>query len=68
MALQLALPLDADSRNDASLRQAWMRSGLSLPYELALRNPAIALCLRDLADAMRRKHGRKRRGYAVIPL
>jgi len=61
MALQLALPLEADSRNDAPLRQAWVRSGLSLPYELALPNRAIAICLRDLADAMRSKHGRRRR-------
>lgn len=37
MALQLALPLDADSRNDASLRQAWMRSGLSLSAVPATR-------------------------------
>ena len=62
MALQLALPLDADSRNEALLRQAWVRSGLSLPYEVALRNRAIAICLHHLADAIRRNHGRKRRG------
>ena len=62
MAMQLALPLEADSRNEAPLRHAWVRSGLSLPYELALRNRALAICLRDLADAMRRKHGRRRRG------
>jgi hypothetical protein len=64
MALQLNLPLDADSGNDAPLRQAWVHSGLSLPYEAALRNSAIAICLRDLADAMRRKHGRRRRGLS----
>ncbi len=62
MALQLALPLDADLRNEAPLRQAWVRSGLSLPYEVALQNRAISICLRDLAHAMRRKHGRMRRG------
>jgi hypothetical protein len=62
MALQLVLPLEADSRNEIPLRQAWVRSGLSLPYELALRNRAIAICLRGLADAMRIKHGGKRRG------
>jgi hypothetical protein len=62
MSLQLALPLDADSRSESSLRRAWMRSGLSLPYEVALRNRAIAICLCDLADAMRSKHGRRRRG------
>jgi hypothetical protein len=62
MVLQLALPLEADSRKEAPLRQAWVRSGLSLPYELALQDRAIAICLRCLADAMRTKHGRKRRG------
>ena len=62
MASQLALPFEADSRNEAPLRQAWVRSGLSLPYELAIRNRAIAICLRDLADAMRSRHGRRRRG------
>ena len=62
MSLQLALPLNTDSRSESSLRRAWMRSGLSLPYEVALRNSAISICLRDLADAMRSKHGRRRRG------
>jgi hypothetical protein len=62
MALQLALPLGADSRKEAPLRQAWIRSGLALPYELALQDRALAICLRCLADAMHRKHRRKRRG------
>ena len=62
MALQLALPLEANARREAPLRQAWLRSGLSLPYELALRDRALAICLRCLADAMQRKHRRKRRG------
>ena len=58
MGLQLALPLEGDSRKEAPLRQAWLRSGLTLPYELALRDRALAICLRCLADAM---HGRRRR-------
>lgn len=66
MALQLDLPLQADVRNEDRLRQAWVRSGLSLPYETALKDRAIEICLRCLADAMRRKHRgrlmRKRRG------
>jgi len=63
MDLQLALPLEADGRNEAALRQAWRRSGLSLPYELALRDRAISICLRCLADAMRaRPHRKKRHG------
>ncbi len=62
MDLQLALPLDADARNETALRAAWMRSGLSVPYELALQDRAIAICLRCLADAMRSRHRRKRHG------
>ncbi len=62
MSRQLALPLEADSRKDVPLRQAWVRSGLALPYELAVQDRAIAICLRCLADAMRSKHRRKRRG------
>ena len=62
MAMQLTLSLDADARREAPLRQAWLRSGLALPYELALRDRALAICLRCLADAMQRKRRRKRRG------
>ena len=61
MVMQLALPLETDSRKEAPLRQAWIRSGLQLPYELAMQDRALAICLRCLADAMHRKHGRKKR-------
>jgi hypothetical protein len=54
---QLSLPLDGDSRNEDALRAAWMRSGLSMPYHVALRNRPLAICLSCLADAMRRKAG-----------
>jgi hypothetical protein len=62
MAMQLALPLETDTRMEAPLRLAWARSGLALPYERALQDRAIAICLRCLADAMRRNKRRKRRG------
>ena len=62
MALQLALPLGEASRTEDPLRQAWIRSGLALPYELARQKPAIAICLRCLADAMQRNRRRRRRG------
>ena len=62
MTLQLALPLKEDSSKESPLHQAWVRSGLALPYELALRDRALAICLRCLADAMRRKRRRKCRG------
>ena len=54
---QLSLPLDGDTRNEDALRAAWMRSGLSVPYQVALRNRPLAICLSCLADAMRRKAG-----------
>ncbi len=62
MNVQLALPLEPDRRNESTLRQAWVRSRLTLPYELALQDRAIAICLRCLADAMRRKRRRERHG------
>lgn len=60
MALQRSLLLKENSLEDATLHRAWVHSGLSLPYELAVRNPALAICLRNLADATRSKHQRKR--------
>lgn len=55
MDLQLALPLEADSRNETALRLAWARSGLRVPYHVALQDRAYSICLRGLADAMGRK-------------
>ena len=55
MDLQLALPLEADPRNDAALRLAWARSRLPVPYHMALQDRAYAICLRCLAVAMQRK-------------
>ena len=64
MPLQLSLPLPPgeSSRELAPLQQAWVRSGLALPFELAQRDRAIAICLRCLAEAMQRNHARRRRG------
>ena len=61
---QLSLALDADSRNEEALRAAWTRSGLPLPYHVALRNRPLAICLSCLADAMHRKAGMDRHGGA----
>ena len=54
---QLSLPLEVDSRNEDALRAAWKRSGLPMPYHVALNNRPLAICLSCLADAMRRKDG-----------
>lgn len=61
---QLSLALEADYRNEDALRAAWTRSGLSMPYQVALRNRPLAICLSCLADAMRRKVGMDRHGAA----
>lgn len=62
MALQLALPLLGDSGKEARLRHDRVRSGVSPPSELALRDRALALCLRRLTDATHCRHRRMRRG------
>lgn len=62
MAMQLDLPLAGSKRMQDPLRQAWVRSGLTLPYELARRDRALSICLRCLADAMQRKRNKKRHG------
>ena len=62
MAMQLELPLGQSARNDDPLHQAWVRSGLKLPFELALQNRAIAICLRHAAEPARGKHVRKHHG------
>jgi hypothetical protein len=54
---QLSLPLDTGPCDEDALRAAWTRSGLPIPYHLALRNRPLAICLSCLADAMRRKSG-----------
>ena len=59
---QLSLPLELDSRNEDALRAAWKRSGLPMPYHIALRNRPLAICLSCLADTMRRKAGTDGRG------
>lgn len=62
---QLSLPLEADSCNEDALRAAWQRSGLPMPYHVALRNRPLAICLSCLADAMRRKAGTDGRSAAA---
>jgi hypothetical protein len=62
MALQLDLPLETDSQKKAPSHKAWARSGMLLPYEPALREHAISIWLRNLADSMRSEHGMKRAG------
>jgi hypothetical protein len=62
MALQLDLPLNTHARNQAPVHKAWARSGMSLPYEPGMREHAIAVWLRSLADSMRSQQGMKHSG------
>ena len=57
MELQLSLPLEVASGDDDVLRLAWVRSGMPMPYHIALQDHALAICLHDFADAMRRPRG-----------
>lgn len=41
--------------NRDELRIAWHKSGIRQPFETALANPALALCLRNTALAMKRR-------------
>ena len=52
---QLSLPLGVDPLADNALRAAWARSGLPIPYHVALQNRPLSICLSCLADAMRRR-------------
>ena len=49
MSKQLALPLESDLSADPALRRAWIRSGLRVPFHVAVHVPAIVICLRHLA-------------------
>lgn len=64
MEAQLSLPLETDSRHESALRRAWQRSGVRLPYHVALQDRALEICLRCLADAMAGRSGRERHAEA----
>lgn len=52
---QLALPLEPRAEADSALRHAWARTRLSVPYQVAIHTPALAICLRNIAAAETRK-------------
>ncbi len=55
---QLALPLKTDPSADSALRRAWLLSRVRLPFHIAINTPAIAICLRHMANAERRRRSR----------
>ncbi len=59
MARQLALPLEPRAEYEIALMRAWSRSGMRVPYHVAIRVPALAICLRNLAAAEKRRTMRR---------
>jgi hypothetical protein len=65
MSRQLALRLDPPADADSALKQAWSHTRLRMPYDRAIRVPAIAICLRNLAAAETRRKIKARRARRV---
>jgi hypothetical protein len=63
MTRQLALRLERAADPDSALKRAWSHTRLRIPYEKAIRVPAIAICLRNLAAAETRRKIKARRAF-----
>ena len=67
MSRQLALRLE-QPESEPALKRAWSHTRLRMPYDKAIRVPAIAICLRNLAAAeTRRKIKARRARRATTP-
>ena len=62
MSRQLALRLDPPAETESALKRAWSHTRLRMPYDAAMRVPAIAICLRNMAAAETRRKIKARRG------
>lgn len=66
MALQLSLPLETGPQPpEGALRLAWQRSGLRIPFHVALQDRALVICLRCLSDATARRSQPPRRSRSA---
>ena len=59
MSSQLALPLESRTEFELGLRRAWTRSRMRVPYDMAIRVPALVICLRNIAAAEARRKIRR---------
>jgi hypothetical protein len=66
MSRQLALRLE-QPESEPALKRAWAHTRLRMPYDKAIRVPAIAICLRNLAAAEIRQKVKARRARRVPP-
>ena len=64
---QLALPLEPRAEADSALRHAWARTRLSVPYQVAIHTPALAICLRNIAAAETRRKMRRVKRARIGP-
>jgi hypothetical protein len=61
MSRQLALRLDPPADAESALKRAWSHTRLRMPYDKAIRVPAIAICLRNMAAVETRRKIKARR-------
>lgn len=61
---QLALPLEPGAESESALKHAWSVTHLRVPFDVAIRVPALAICLRNIAAAETRRKIQKRRARA----
>lgn len=61
MGRQLALPLEPGAETESALKEAWSVAHLRVPFHVAIRVPALAICLRNIAAAKTRRKIQKRR-------
>ncbi len=52
---QLTLPLPEDGWNEDALRIAYRSTRVRIPFEAAMHDRALAICLRCLSEARRKR-------------
>src|SRR5690606_11285330 len=65
---QLPLPLPLEGWDEEALRSAHRSARLKIPFEVAMRDRALAICLRCLSEARlasRRKHQQRAASVAA---
>lgn len=63
-SLQAGLPFEFDGINESTMRAAYARTGLAVPFEIAVTRRALAICLNRVAHCVlkqqRKTHGQRR--------
>jgi hypothetical protein len=56
--LQMSLPLPYDGWSENALREAHKAARIRMPFDEAIRDPALEICLRCFAEARLRRLGK----------